>query len=227
MFDKAKERRSGERSPLYKLLTIPDWGCLMGIRTTGDFILICSSCVVPASAQLMHEGEGAFQVLASCLQRRMGTPHAPGGGGGCPAQGCFVNMLLHLFLRGLRGCQAGCDMRKEEAPSLYTQEEVLCLGFLLALCVCQGDISQHTAKIAECHDGGPELKEVSREKIIFEQQCTIYTLYLDLWVGMWVQFRNTRKACGRVVTSTHLAQTWWAVLLTSEFVGSEVTKKNF
>lgn len=188
-----------------------------------DLLLLCGPSICPADAW----GGGGFSGFSLLPAEEDGHTTCPRGWGGCPAQGCFVNMLLHLFLRGLRGCQAGCDMRKEEAPSLYTQEEVLCLGFLLALCVCQGDISQHTAKIAECHDGGPELKEVSREKIIFEQQCTIYTLYLDLWVGMWVQFRNTRKACGRVVTSTHLAQTWWAVLLTSEFLGSEVTKKNF
>jgi len=95
---------------------------------------------------------------AACLWRRMGTPWA-----------CFVNMLSHLFLGGLRACQAGCDMREEEeAPSLSAQEETLCLGFLLALCVCRGDISQHTTKIAWCHGGGPRFKAVTGDQTAFE-----------------------------------------------------------
>lgn len=59
-------------------------------------------------------------------------------------------------------------MREEESPSLSTQEEVLCLGFLLALCVYRGDISQHITKIAQCHEGGPGFKEATGEKAIFE-----------------------------------------------------------
>lgn len=99
----------------------------------------------------------------------MGTLQAVGV---CLSQACFVNMLSHLFLGGLRACQAGCDMREEEeAPSLSTQEEMLCLGFLLALCVCRGDISQHPTKIAWCHGGGLGFKKVTRDMAIFEEQC--------------------------------------------------------
>ena len=94
--------------------------------------------------------------------------------GVCSSQACFVNMLLHLFLRGLRACQAECDMRQEEAPSLSTQ--VLYLGFLLAPCVCRGDISQHIAKIAQCCEGGPGFREATGEKAIFAWQCTIYSV---------------------------------------------------
>lgn len=79
-------------------------------------------------------------------------------------------------------------MREEEAPSLSTQEEVLCLGFLLVLCVCRGEISQHIAKIAQCHEGGPEFNETTKDKEIFEEQCTVYTLYQDLCRGCWEQF---------------------------------------
>lgn len=89
--------------------------------------------------------------------------------GVCLSQACFVNMLSHLFLGGLRTCQAGCDMREEEeAPSLSTQEEMRCLGFLWALCVCRGDISQDAAKIAWRHEGGPGFKKVTGDKAIFE-----------------------------------------------------------
>ena len=152
-------------------------------------LLLCGPSICPADARGGLAGFSCLPVEEEGLTTSLV--------GVCSSQACFVNMLLHLFLRGLRVCQAECDMRQEEAPSLSTQ--VLYLGFLLALCVCRGDISQHIAKIAQCCEGGPGFKEATGEKAIFAWQCTIYTVYQELcvWAGGWlyVQFRNRIKAC--------------------------------
>lgn len=97
------------------LLTSPDCGGptpSRGTWHTGCLHPICSSCVVSASAQLMHKR--ASLASAACLWRRRGSPRSLVGV--CSSQACFVNMLLHLFLRGLRACQAGGDMRQGRSP---------------------------------------------------------------------------------------------------------------
>lgn len=57
---------------------------------------------------------------------------------------------------------------EEEASSLSTQEEMLCLDFLWALCVCRSANGQHTAKIAWCQGGGRGFKKVTGDKAILE-----------------------------------------------------------
>lgn len=48
--------------------------------------------------------------------------------GVCLSQSCFVNMLLHLFLRELRTCQTGYDMRGKSLLTLNPKGNAL-LGF--------------------------------------------------------------------------------------------------
>lgn len=74
---------------------------------------------------------------------------------------------------------------EEEAPSLSLQEGMFCLGFLLALCVCRDDISQHIAEIQDCvmnEDLGSKKQLETRPSS--NSNAQFINLHRDLCVGV-------------------------------------------
>lgn len=174
----------------------------------GSRILIRFSCVGPASRPATARGRGGGRFAGfSCLPVEE-DGHTEGLVGVCSSQAILVNMLLHLFLRGLRACQAECDMREEGAPPSQPKRKCSVGASCWLSVSAEGTSASTHRRYATCREEGPGFKEEAGEKAIFQQQRTIYRLYRDLRGGVWVRFRNRIKACGTVVTRNCLARTW-------------------